>query len=179
MGKEKAGGGGSSLRGGPPGAAFAARSGLRLGPPDSEPGCGGARGPFISRGTGGPSPAAEAAEPRAAPALTAPASSSRPRAHVLPRAWRRRKPGTPARSRARSVRGAERPGLLCTERAGRPGEALEEAPAAPSGSGKPAPAPRPRRGNFHSRRYLVTPRRHPTEGARECECVGRMHAAVR
>lgn len=78
---------------GPPGAAFAARSGVRLGPPVSKP------GPFISRGAGGPSPAAEAAEPRgAAPALPhrlPPPGPQSARAARACRRRRRRKPGTP------------------------------------------------------------------------------------
>lgn len=54
-------------------------------------------------------------------------------------------------------------------RARRQGEALAEARAAPSGSRKPDPAPRRGRGNFHSRRYLVTRLRcHPNQ-SEECE----------
>lgn len=77
------------------------------------------RGPFISRGTGGPSLAAEdRGQPRPGRAdLFLPAQSARAARAARPE--RRRKPGTPARSRAPSVRGAERPGLLCTEREGR------------------------------------------------------------
>lgn len=170
-GNGKAGGG--SPRGGP-------RSRHRLHPPqrfrprppDSNPGggSGGSRPHSFFYRAGGPSLAAEAAGPAGSPGPAVPVFFSPPggaRAARASRLQRRWKPGTLLGAEPRVCGGrAPWPPLY---RARRRGEALAEAPAAPSGSRKPDPAPRPGRGNFHSRRYLVTrPRCHPSQ-SEECE----------
>lgn len=127
--------------------------------------------PFISRGAGG---RARRRGPLAAPAgprrFLPP---GRERAHVLPGP---EAPEAGDRCPEPEARGGRAPGLLCTERAG-PERPWRRRPAAPSGSGKLDPAPHPGRGNFHSRRYLVTrPRCHPGR-SEECERVFSVWAA--
>ncbi|KAF7484586.1 Hypothetical predicted protein [Marmota monax] len=97
------------------------------------------------------------------PGLTV-SSARRSGAHVRPGFPPRAAPeaGDPRRAGPRAF-GAE-PGLLCTEPAG-PGRGSRRAELLRDAR----PAPRLGRGNFHSRRYLVTrPRRHP-DGSQECE----------
>lgn len=163
-------------------AASAAHSGFRPGPPDCRMGGGGggAARPhsFLAWRAGRrwlprqPGPLAVPAGPRQ---FLPPGRERSARAAPASGPERRRRPGTPAQSRAPSVRGPNARASLCTERAVRE-RPWQRRPVAPSGSGKPDPAPLPGRGNFHSRRYLVTrPRCHPGRKSASVKCVGCMN----